>query len=99
KEHGVEFVFNYRFDFNLQALQKKGFDYILIGAGADKVRPLAVKGPQEKILPSHDVIAMFNRDPSSLKLGKNVVIVGAGDTAMDSARTALRVPGVEKVTL
>ena len=34
-----------------------------------------------------------------MSLGKNVVVVGGGNTAMDSARAALRIPGVEKVSV
>jgi putative selenate reductase len=39
----------------------------------------------------------FNADKESLKLGKNVAVVGGGNSAMDVARAALRVKGVEKV--
>ena len=34
-----------------------------------------------------------------VRLGKHVAVVGGGDTAIDSARTAIRLPGVERVTL
>ena len=38
-------------------------------------------------------------DISKVSLGKNVAIVGGGNTAMDAARAAKRVPGVENVYL
>ena len=37
--------------------------------------------------------------PESLKLGENVVVIGGGNTAMDAARAAKRIPGVKKVSL
>ena len=37
--------------------------------------------------------------PDTLELGENVVVVGGGNTAMDAARAAKRIPGVKKVSL
>ena len=37
--------------------------------------------------------------PDTLKLGENVAVIGGGNTAMDAARAAKRVPGVKKVSL
>ena len=37
--------------------------------------------------------------PEGLKLGENVVVIGGGNTAMDAARAAKRIPGVKKVSL
>ncbi len=37
--------------------------------------------------------------PSELELGENVVVIGGGNTAMDVARAAKRIPGVENVRL
>ena len=36
---------------------------------------------------------------NSIKLGKNVAVIGGGDVAMDCARTAIRYPNVENVYL
>ncbi len=48
------------------------------------------------ILPSNSS-RTFNIDKDAINLGKHVAVVGAGDTAMDAARAALRVKGVESV--
>lgn len=37
--------------------------------------------------------------PDTLALGENVVVIGGGNTAMDAARAAKRVPGVKTVSL
>ena len=37
--------------------------------------------------------------PETLALGENVVVIGGGNTAMDAARAAKRVPGVKTVSL
>jgi len=99
KEMGVEFRFNYRFDFHSDVLKQEGYEVILLAVGADRVRSYSLKGDKAPIMSSHALIGQFNRDRDSLNLGKEVVVVGAGDTAMDAARTALQVKGVEKVTL
>ena len=40
-----------------------------------------------------------NNKPESLKLGSSRCVVGGGNTAMDSARAALKMEGVEKVSV
>ncbi|MCM1150000.1 MAG: FAD-dependent oxidoreductase, partial [Butyricicoccus sp.] len=37
--------------------------------------------------------------PDTLTLGENVVVIGGGNTAMDAARAAKRIPGVKNVSL
>ncbi|MCI8537408.1 MAG: putative selenate reductase subunit YgfK [Oscillospiraceae bacterium] len=39
------------------------------------------------------------KQPDSLKLGEHVVVIGGGNTAMDAARAAKRIPGVKNVSL
>ena len=49
-----------------------------------------------------NVISFLERakkDPASLQLGAHVAVIGGGNTAMDAARAAKRIPGVEKVSL
>lgn len=46
-----------------------------------------------------DFLAAAKVDPASVNLGTDVVIVGAGNTAMDAARMAKRIPGVENVRI
>ena len=46
-----------------------------------------------------DFLAQFKATDGKLDLGKNVVVIGGGNTAMDTARAAKRNAGVEKVSL
>ncbi len=46
-----------------------------------------------------DFLAQFKATDGNVELGKNVVVIGGGNTAMDTARAAKRNKGVEKVSL
>ena len=86
---GVDLQLNHRVD-DLDRIFKSGFQAILIAVGAHEgVRP-PIPGAN---LPGVLVSTNFLRDVRLGKypdLGGKVVVVGAGDVAMDVARTALR---------
>ena len=46
-----------------------------------------------------EFLAQFKATDGKVDLGKNVVVIGGGNTAMDTARAAKRNAGVEKVSL
>ena len=83
------------------ALRKK-HDAILIAVGVYKARPLAMPGAGLKgVHPALTYLIAANRVELGDKVpevasgalsakGKNVVVIGGGDTAMDCVRTALR---------
>ena len=100
KAHGVDFVFNCPPDLTPETLQAQGYKYtiIAVGAAVEKAFPLSTNG-MPRILSALDFLEQFNRDPLSLHLGKHIAVVGAGNTAMDAARTALQVPGAETSTI
>lgn len=96
--HGVNIVYGCDPQLSVEKLQQDGFQYILVGTGTDKNSGVRLRGTNPNVHKSLQFLREFNRG-DSLHLGKHVVVVGAGNTAMDCARTALRVPGVEKATV
>ncbi len=97
--HGVKFVFGVDPDFSIKDLKAEGFDHVCLAIGAEGVRAFPIDGDNTNIIPSFDFLQSFNKDPNAIKLGKHVVVVGAGDTAMDAVRSAKRVEGVESVRI
>ncbi len=75
-------------------LFRDGYGAIFVGTGVWKPNALHIKG--ETLGHVHFGINYLN-NPESFRLGKNVIVIGAGNAAMDVARTALR-GGVENLT-
>ncbi|MCK5817388.1 MAG: FAD-dependent oxidoreductase, partial [Candidatus Marinimicrobia bacterium] len=68
----------------------KDFDAVFIGIGAQLASPMRAKGADiEGCLLGVDYLRAVTMDQAP-ELGKKVAIVGAGDVAIDCARTALR---------
>ena len=80
---------------NLCDLQRDGFDAIFIGTGVWSPKKLDIKG--ESLGHVHFAID-YLKNPSVYNLGKKVVVLGAGNVAMDVARTAIR-NGAEEVRI
>ncbi|MDD3929337.1 MAG: putative selenate reductase subunit YgfK [Sphaerochaeta sp.] len=100
KAHGVQFNFGVETEkMTVEALRNAGYSYIFYAIGSEVDNDIPLVGDRSRVRPSLSFLASFRKDPSTLSLGKNVVVVGGGNTAMDSARAALRIPGVEKVSV
>ncbi|PJE78840.1 NADPH-Fe(3+) oxidoreductase subunit beta [invertebrate metagenome] len=97
RAHGVQFEFGCEPALNVERLKDSGFDYVFLGIGAEKDNIMPLEGDRSRLLPSLTFLRQFNASPETMALGKNVVVVGGGNTAMDSARAALKVSGVEQV--
>jgi glutamate synthase (NADPH/NADH) small chain len=103
KESGIKFVQNFEVgkDKTLEQL-KSQHDAILIATGVYKAREIDIPGSNlENIFPAMDFLTASNRkglgdkvklfDDGTLNAeGKDVVVIGGGDTAMDCVRTAVR---------
>ena len=73
-----------------------GYDAIFLAVGTAKPNRLGLLG--ETLGHVHFAID-FLKSPEVYDLGKTVAVIGAGNVAMDVARTAIRQDGVERVIL
>ena len=96
--HGVKIEYGCDPHLSVEKLQAKGFRYVLVGTGTDKNSGVKLGGDNQNVHKSLQFLRQFNRG-DRLDLGKRVAVVGAGNTAMDCARAALRVPGVQSATI
>ena len=103
KEGGINFVQNFEVgkDETLKELRSK-HDAILISTGVYKAREINIPGKElRNIFPAMQFLTASNKkglgdsvplfDNGTLNAeGKNVVVIGGGDTAMDCVRTSIR---------
>ena len=103
KETGIKFVQNFEVgkDKTLYELKEK-HDAILISTGVYKAREINIPGHNlQNIFPAMEFLTASNRkglgdnvklfDNGTLNAqGKNIVVIGGGDTAMDCVRTSVR---------
>jgi NADPH-dependent glutamate synthase beta subunit-like oxidoreductase/ferredoxin len=93
---GIEFHGGKRID-SLKALLAEDFDAIFVGCGAPRGRDLDVPGRQEAAKNIHigiDWLSSVSFGHIS-KIGKRVVVLGGGNTAMDCCRSSRRLGGEE----
>lgn len=82
---------------SVSELKDQGYTDVVIAIGAWKHGDPRLK--YGEALDALEFLTKAKSDPASLNLGKNVAVLGGGNTAMDTARAALRIKGVEKVRL
>jgi len=98
---GVTFAYNTRFgsDVTYEEMKAKGTDAFFLAIGAHKAWDLGIKGETDfpRVIDAitflKNVAIGDRRAP-----GKNVVVIGGGNVAIDAARTSLRL-GADKVTI
>ncbi|MEA3287385.1 MAG: FAD-dependent oxidoreductase [Candidatus Marinimicrobia bacterium] len=85
-------------DFNLDFLQAEGFQATIITVGAWAEHQLTIEGSDlNGVYSGIKFLENFHKDETPIA-GKQVIVIGGGNTAMDAARSSLRL-GSEKVTI
>lgn len=108
KNLGVKFELNCVIGktYTIDDLFKMGFKAIFIGVGAGTPVFLGIPGENLKgIYSANEFLTrvnamkafLFPEYDTPVKLGKKVAVIGAGNVAMDAARWARRLPGVQEV--
>ena len=91
---GVDYKAGHRID-SLKKLLAENYDAIFIGSGAPRGRELNIPGRKEAAANIHlgiDWLSGVSFGHTD-KIGKRVIVLGGGNTAMDCCRTARRLGG------
>ena len=78
---------------SVNELKQSGYTHILFAVGAYKSQTLGLGENEIEVI---DFLKKL-RKGEKLNLGKTVAVIGGGNTAMDAARAAKRIDGVERV--
>lgn len=100
EEEGVKFIYNTEAgkDISNEKLEKE-FDIILMACGSKQARDLNIKGREAKgVYFAMDFLTQQNRKVNNIPLyneeidvkGKNVLVIGGGDTGSDCVGTSVR---------
>ena len=81
-----------------ELVEEEGFSSVFIGSGAGLPKFMGIPGEtangvfsaNEYLTRSNLMKAFSDNNPTPIKIGKKVAVVGGGNVAMDAARTALR---------
>jgi NADH-quinone oxidoreductase subunit F len=98
---GVEIQCNKKLgrDFTIDDLTKQGYKAVFLATGAHRSMPLGIAGEEaEGVMKSMEFLTDVNVNGRKA-IGKQVAVVGGGNSAVDAARVAWRLPGCEKVTI
>ncbi len=97
---GVQIFYNKKLgrDFTLESLKRDGFEAVFLGLGAQKATAIGAKGEDSPgVMSGLDILARLARGDKP-DLGDRVIVIGGGNTAMDAARSAVRL-GVKEVVV
>ncbi len=97
--HGLGVEFHYGraagVDFTLDDLRGEGYEAIFVAVGAQLAKRLGLPGEDAEGVIDALRFLRSVREGAPLAVGPRVGVIGAGDTAMDTVRSALRVGATE----
>jgi NADPH-dependent glutamate synthase beta subunit-like oxidoreductase len=91
---GVDFRAGHRID-SLKALLREGFDAVFVGSGAPRGRDLDLPGRKQAAANIHVGIDWLSSVSFGhiTRIGRRVIVLGGGNTAMDCCRSSRRLGG------
>lgn len=111
RDMGVEFKLGTEIK-NIAALQAQGYSAVFLGTGAPSARRIELKGSGVKEVDALSFLESMRGEEASASSRSaasgsgrfpgnpaHIVVAGGGNTALDAARAALRMPGVKSVTI
>ncbi|MCF6367204.1 MAG: putative selenate reductase subunit YgfK [Bacteroidales bacterium] len=99
-DSGVKVYYNQKINKEIFQNIKEKSDFVYIAAGAQDAYVLNIKGSNAKGVLNPLKYLFAVKEGKKTDAGKNIIIIGGGNTAMDSARTSYRLVGNEgKVTI
>ncbi len=91
---GVKIETHHPIEASPESLLRQGFSAVYVGSGFQRDATLAIDGFEgEGTFTALDMLARVRRG-EQVDFGKEIVVIGGGNTAMDAARTAARVAGL-----
>jgi NADPH-dependent glutamate synthase beta subunit-like oxidoreductase len=80
---------------SMKALMSEGYDALFVGSGAPRGRDLEIPGRKEGAANIHIGIDWLSSVSfgHTTRIGKRVIVLGGGNTAMDCCRTSKRIGG------
>jgi len=101
-KRGVQIKYNspINVNFTIEDIRNRGFEAVFIGAGAQRSQNIGIPGELEDVEGFYYGLR-FLRDVKvgkPVKVGDRVAVIGGGNVALDSSRTAVRL-GASKVSI
>jgi len=95
---GVEIKTGIEFGRNLSLADvQRDFDAVVLSVGLGRTPALGIEG-EDAIIDGLEFIEASKTDPAGMRIGRNVIVIGAGNTAVDCATIAKRL-GAERVAM
>lgn len=97
---GVNLSYEHKIDRNEFDRLRREYDYVYVAVGAQAAKMMGIPGEDAQgVLDQLSFLSDVRRD-KEVKIGPKVAVIGGGNSAMDAARTAMRIVGDQgKVTL